>query len=182
MEKLTFVKSGRASIVEYSLVFVPVISVGHISTTALAAISLGSMTSAVTGRSILQGLGSALDTLLPATWTSSQPHLMGLWAQRVCTQPHFYSLLMDQLGTEIHITIRGGNDYCDNCECARSWDLGNFDDVQTCALQPISFIWLHAEPILLAMKQDPDVAKLATVYLGWSALGLPGSSFCITLS
>ena len=43
--------------------------------------------------------------------------------------------------------------------------------------QPISFIWLHAEPILLALKQDPEVARLAAVYLSWSALGLPGSSF-----
>ena len=54
---------------------------------------------------------------------------------------------------------------------------GNFEDVQTRVLQPISFIWLHAEPILLAMKQDPEVAQLATLYLRWSTLGLPGSSF-----
>ncbi len=60
-----------------------VISIGHISTTALAAISLGSMTASVTGFSIVQGLASALDTLLPPAWTSSEPQLVGLWAQRM---------------------------------------------------------------------------------------------------
>lgn len=73
----------RSQILEHSLIFVPVISVGHLSTTALAAISLGSMTAGVTGLSILQGISSALDTLLPSAWTSSEPHLMGLWAQRM---------------------------------------------------------------------------------------------------
>ena len=71
-------------LLEYSLVLVSVISIGHISTTALAAISLGSMTASVSGYSVL-GLTSALDTVLPLTWTSSsnQPQLVGLWAQRM---------------------------------------------------------------------------------------------------
>ena len=60
-----------------------VISVGHLSTTALAAISLGSMTANVSGFSIIQGFASALDTMLPSAWTSSQPYLVGLWAQRM---------------------------------------------------------------------------------------------------
>ena len=60
-----------------------VISIGHISTTALAAISLGSMTAGVSGYSVIHGLTSALDTVLPSAWSSSQPQLVGLWAQRM---------------------------------------------------------------------------------------------------
>lgn len=60
-----------------------VVSIGHISTTALAAITLGSMTANVSGFSIIQGFTSALDTMLPSAWTSSQPQLVGLWAQRM---------------------------------------------------------------------------------------------------
>ena len=67
----------------HSLVLVSVISIGHISTTALAATSLGSMTAGVTGYSVVQGLISALDTVLPSAWTSNQPQLVGLWTQRM---------------------------------------------------------------------------------------------------
>ncbi|TFK22395.1 MATE efflux family protein [Coprinopsis marcescibilis] len=70
-------------LLEYTLVIVPVISIGHLSTTALAAVSLGSMTASVTGYSIIQGFCSALDTLLPSAWTSSHPELVGLWCQRM---------------------------------------------------------------------------------------------------
>ncbi|KAF8630233.1 hypothetical protein AX15_003035 [Amanita polypyramis BW_CC] len=72
-----------SQILEYSLVITSVISIGHLSTTALAAISLGSMTASVTAFSVIQGLASALDTLLPSAWTSSEPRLVGLWAQRM---------------------------------------------------------------------------------------------------
>jgi MATE family multidrug resistance protein len=41
------------------------------------------MTAAVTGYSIIVGLVSALDTMLPSAWTSSQPQLVGLWTQRM---------------------------------------------------------------------------------------------------
>lgn len=70
---------------EYTLVVASVVSIGHLSTTALAAISLGSMTASVSGFSIIQGFTSALDTLLPSAWTSSQPQLVGLISQRMCT-------------------------------------------------------------------------------------------------
>ena len=75
--------SHRTHLFEYSLVIVSVVSIGHISTTALAAISLGSMTASVSGYSVIQGFTSALDTVLPSAWTSGQPHLVGLWAQRM---------------------------------------------------------------------------------------------------
>ncbi|KAI0264617.1 MATE efflux family protein [Gloeopeniophorella convolvens] len=70
-------------LLEYSLVIASVISIGHLSTVALAASTLGTMTASVTGYSIIQGLGSTLDTMLPSAWTSSQPHLVGLWSQRM---------------------------------------------------------------------------------------------------
>ncbi|KAG6883071.1 hypothetical protein C0993_007986 [Termitomyces sp. T159_Od127] len=67
----------------YGLIIASVISIGHLSTTALAAISLGSITANFTAFSVIQGLTSALDTMLPSAWTSSQPQLVGLWTQRM---------------------------------------------------------------------------------------------------
>ena len=76
---------------EYSLVIASVVSLGHLSTTALAASTLGSMTASVSGYSIIQGFGSTLDTMLPSAWTSSQPNLVGLWSQRMGEHFHpFY--------------------------------------------------------------------------------------------
>ena len=60
-----------------------VISIGHISTIALASATIGFMTANVTGLSIIQGMSSALDTVLPSAWTSDQPRLVGLWTQRM---------------------------------------------------------------------------------------------------
>ncbi|KAF9461938.1 multidrug/Oligosaccharidyl-lipid/Polysaccharide flippase [Collybia nuda] len=125
-------------ILDYSLVFISVVSIGHLSTKSLAAISLGSMTANVTGLSILQGLTSALDTMLPSAWTSPQPNLVGLWAQRM-------SVLL------------------------------------TVALVPIFCIWFSAERILLSLKQDPEVAHLAGIYLRWLSMGLPAYAFnCVS--
>ncbi|KAK8858653.1 hypothetical protein IAR55_002882 [Kwoniella newhampshirensis] len=70
-------------VAEWSLVLASVISIGHLGTTDLAASSLASMTASVTSYSILQGLATALDTLLPAAWTSSDPSRVGLWTQRM---------------------------------------------------------------------------------------------------
>ena len=81
----------RTHVLEYSLVVASVVSIGHLSTTALAASTLGSMTASVSGFSIVQGFASTLDTMLPSAWTSSQPQLVGLWAQRMgtyCSSPH----------------------------------------------------------------------------------------------
>ncbi|KAG1735591.1 mate-domain-containing protein [Suillus paluster] len=47
--------------------------------------------------------------------------------------------------------------------------------------QPIFMIWFNAESILLLLRQDPEVAHLAAVYLKWASLGLPAYSFnCIS--
>ncbi|KAF8546284.1 MATE efflux family protein [Imleria badia] len=123
---------------EYSFIMVSVISIGHISTLALAAATLGSMTASVTGYSIVQGFASTLDTLLPPAWTSDKPYMVGLWTQRMV----LYAGIM---------------------------------------LIPIVAIWLRAEPILLALNQEPEVARLAGIYLRWASLGLPAYTFnCIS--
>ncbi|KAF7329955.1 RNA helicase [Mycena kentingensis (nom. inval.)] len=72
-----------SQLLEHSIVMAPILSIGHMSTTALAGITLGSMTMNVTGITVLQGLGGALDTLLPPAWTSPHPELVGLWSQRM---------------------------------------------------------------------------------------------------
>ncbi|CAE6417546.1 unnamed protein product [Rhizoctonia solani] len=70
-------------ILEYPLMVASVISIGHISTEALAASTLGSMTASVSGLSIIHGFASALDSLLPQAWTSDRPQNVGLWTQRM---------------------------------------------------------------------------------------------------
>ncbi|KAJ7033193.1 MATE efflux family protein [Mycena alexandri] len=123
-------------LLEYSLVMAPVLSIGHLAggTTALAGITLGSMTASVSGFSILQGFVTALDTMLPSAWTSSQPNLVGLWSQRMAV-------------------------------------------IMGAALIPMYLIWFNAEVILLGLKQDPEVARLASLYLRWVSFGLPAYTF-----
>ncbi|KAI0031948.1 MATE efflux family protein [Vararia minispora EC-137] len=121
-------------LLEYSLVIASVISIGHLSTTALAASTLGSMTASVTGFSIVQGLASTLDTMLPSAWTSDNPRLVGLWAQRMTV-------------------------------------------VTAVSLIPIYVIWFNAEAILLLLRQDLEVARLAAVYLRYVSIGLPAYAF-----
>ncbi|KAN0092817.1 MatE domain containing protein [Tylopilus felleus] len=122
-------------IFEFSFMVTSVVCIGHISTTALAAATLGSMTASVTGYSILAGFESTLDTLLPPAWTSSTPHMVGLWSQR----------LMLFMAVMLFI--------------------------------PIIAIWFNVEPILLALNQKPEVARIASIYLRWGTLGLPAYSF-----
>ncbi|KAG1773613.1 MATE efflux family protein [Suillus placidus] len=123
---------------EHSMIMSSVVSIGHISTVALAAATIGFMTANVTGLSIIHGLVSTLDTMLPGAWTSDQPHLVGLWTQRM--------------------TI-----------------------VVAVTLIPMFAIWFNAEPILLLLRQEPEVARLAGIYLKWASLGLPAYAFnCIS--
>ncbi|KAI6112391.1 MATE efflux family protein [Pisolithus thermaeus] len=123
---------------EHSIMMATVISIGHISTVALAAATLGFMTANVTGLSILQGMANTLDTVLPPAWTSDQPKLVGLWTQRMI--------------------------------------------ILVCVvLIPMLALWLHAEPLLLGLNQDPEIAKLAGIYLKWASLGLPAYAFnCVS--
>ena len=44
-------------------------------------------------------------------------------------------------------------------------------------------IWLNGEALLLALRQDPEVARYAGIYLKWASLSLPAYSFnCISRS
>ena len=74
---------SSTQLAEYSFILASVISIGHVSTLALAAATLGSMTASVTGYSIVKGFVSSLDTLLPPAWTSARPYMVGLWTQRM---------------------------------------------------------------------------------------------------
>ncbi|KIK58000.1 hypothetical protein GYMLUDRAFT_45564 [Collybiopsis luxurians FD-317 M1] len=126
------------NILEYSLVVVSVLSIGHISTIALAAITIGEMTVNVTGLSIIMGFASALDTVLPSAWTSERPELVGLWTQRM--------------------TLIVG-----------------------LTLVPIIALWLNAEAVLLKLNQEPEVAKLAALYLRYMCIGIPAFAFnCVS--
>ncbi|KAG2752800.1 MATE efflux family protein [Suillus brevipes Sb2] len=123
---------------EYSFNIASIVAIGHISTPALAAATLAFMTASVSGYAIVQGLVSALDTLLPAAWTSSHPQLVGLWSQRMLV-------------------------------------------VTAATLVPVFMVWFNVESILLLLRQDPEVSRLAAVYLKWSSFGLPAYSFnCIS--
>ncbi|KAG1888238.1 MATE efflux family protein [Suillus subluteus] len=125
-------------VLEHSMIMSSVVSIGHISTVALAAVTIGFMTANVTGLSIIHGLVSTLDTMLPGAWTSDQPHLVGLWTQRMTV-------------------------------------------VVAVALIPMFAIWFNAESILLLLRQEPEVARLAGIYLKWASLGLPAYAFnCIS--
>ncbi|KAB5592883.1 MATE efflux family protein [Ceratobasidium theobromae] len=42
---------------------------------------------------------------------------------------------------------------------------------------PIVFIWQSAEFILLMLRQEPEVARLAGLYLKWLSIGLPAYAF-----
>ncbi|KAG9313750.1 mate-domain-containing protein [Chiua virens] len=123
---------------EHSIIMSSVIAIGHISTVTLAAATIGFMTANVSGLSIIQGMASTLDTVLPSAWTSDQPQLVGLWTQRMVV-------------------------------------------LQLIALVPIYAIWLNSEPLLLALRQDPEVARYASIYLKWASLSLPAYAFnCIS--
>ena len=153
-----------------------VVSIGHISTTALAAISLGSMTANVSGYTVILGLTSALDTVLPSAWTSNQPQLVGLWAQRmsqsikslwiVCimqTDPVITTAVVVFVSLAVSLLVK------------------NLSPTNTVS-QPMFLIWLNAESILSFLNQEPEVAHLAAIYLRWASLGLPGMVLTSTFS
>ncbi|ORY27910.1 multidrug/Oligosaccharidyl-lipid/Polysaccharide flippase [Naematelia encephala] len=67
----------------FSLYASTIISLSHLGTAELAAAGLESMTVTVTGILVFQGMASALDSVLPAAWTSPEPEMMGVWTQRM---------------------------------------------------------------------------------------------------
>jgi len=42
---------------------------------------------------------------------------------------------------------------------------------------PMLAVWLGSKSILLALRQDPQVARLASLYLRMLSIGLPAYSF-----
>lgn len=44
-------------------------------------------------------------------------------------------------------------------------------------LQPILFVWVNAEQVLLLLRQEPEIAQMAGVYLQWFSFGLPAYAF-----
>lgn len=90
---------------EYSLSIAPVISIGHISTDALAAVTLGTMTASVTGFSLIIGMSTALDTMLPAAWTSGTPSQVGLWTIRMAILMTLLLVVSFQLESVLWLTL-----------------------------------------------------------------------------
>lgn len=144
----------RTHLLEYSLVIASVVSIGHLSTTALAAATLGSMTASVSGFSIIQGFASTLDTMLPSAWTSSHPELVG----------YVYRL---SLKLELNLLY---------CISTSLWSQ-RMAVVMAVTLVPIYVVWFNSESILLLLGQEAEVAHLASVYLKWVSIGLPAYTF-----
>lgn len=68
---------------QYSLTVCSVFAVGHIGKLELGAVSLGSMTTNITGYAVLQGLATSLDTLCAQAYGSGQHKLVGLQTLRM---------------------------------------------------------------------------------------------------
>ncbi|KAF3904116.1 hypothetical protein AA313_de0201907 [Arthrobotrys entomopaga] len=69
-------------LLQYSLTVASVFSVGKLGTNELAAVSLASMTSNITGYTIYQGLATSLDTFCSQAYGSGKKKLVGLHMQR----------------------------------------------------------------------------------------------------
>ena len=72
-----------SNLLQFSISSVSIFSLGHISTTALAAFSLSNLLANVTGLCISQGIASALNTLCSQSFTASKDyHAIGKHLQR----------------------------------------------------------------------------------------------------
>lgn len=69
-------------LMQNSLAVCSIFAVGHISSEALAGISLGTMTLNITAMATIAGLASSLDTFLPQAYGAKKYHLVGLIFQR----------------------------------------------------------------------------------------------------
>ncbi|KAF9059683.1 mate-domain-containing protein [Rhodocollybia butyracea] len=142
-------------ILEYGLIITSVLAVGHLGKLELAACTLGSMTANVTAFSIIIGLAGALDTVLPGIWGAS--------AARDFTSG---------TGQETEL-----NKY----KVSDSRLLGLWCQrmavIHLLFIVPMLCIWLNAESILLLLRQDKDVARLAGQYLAMLSFGIPAFAF-----
>ncbi|KIK59159.1 hypothetical protein GYMLUDRAFT_74691 [Collybiopsis luxurians FD-317 M1] len=139
-------------LLEYALLITSVLAVGHLGKVELAACTLGSMTANVTSFSIVIGMAGALDTVLPGVWGASTNSSR----------------------------VQGKRTARDQNKIADSRLLGLWCQrmavIYLLLLVPIISIWLNAERILVLLRQDPDVARLAARYLAMLAFGLPAFS------
>lgn len=71
-------------LLQNSLSVCSIFTVGHISSEALAGITLGAMTSNITAIATIAGLASSLDTFLPQAYGAKKFHLVGIIFQRCC--------------------------------------------------------------------------------------------------
>lgn len=71
-------------LMQNSLSVCSIFVVGHISSEALAGITLGAMTSNITAIATIAGLASSLDTFLPQAYGAKKYHLVGIIYQRCC--------------------------------------------------------------------------------------------------
>ncbi|KAE9395984.1 mate-domain-containing protein [Gymnopus androsaceus JB14] len=136
-------------LLEYALLITSVLTVGHLGTLELAACTLGTMTANVTAFSVVIGMGGALDTVLPGVWGASSN---------------------DNSNFDSHKPEPGR-------KIADSRLLGLWCQrmavLYLLLLVPMLCIWLNAEDILILLRQDREVARLASRYLARLALGLP---------
>ena len=70
-------------ILQYSLTVASIFTVGHISSVALGAVSIASMTANIFGYAIYQGMATSLDTLCAQAYGSGRKKLVGLQFQRM---------------------------------------------------------------------------------------------------
>lgn len=69
-------------VLQYSMQFASIFSLGHLGRTELAAASLASMSASITLIAFAQGIATSLDTLCAQSFGANQPHLVGLHLQR----------------------------------------------------------------------------------------------------
>ncbi|KAE9395987.1 mate-domain-containing protein [Gymnopus androsaceus JB14] len=139
-------------LLEYALLITSVLAVGHLGTLELAACTLGSMTANVTAFSIVIGMGGALDTVLP-----------GVWGASATSNSNFDSHKAEP-GRKIADSRLLG------LWCQRMAVL------YLLLFVPMLCVWLNAEGILVLLRQDREVARLAGRYLARLAFGLPAFS------
>ncbi|KIK57893.1 hypothetical protein GYMLUDRAFT_262756 [Collybiopsis luxurians FD-317 M1] len=137
-------------LLEYALLMTSVLAVGHLGKIELASCTLGSMTANVTSFSIVIGMAGALDTVLPGVWgaSASTSRMPGRRKDSNVADSRLLGLWCQRMAV-LYLLL----------------------------LIPILTIWLHAEEILLLLRQDEEVARLAGRYLAMLALGMPAFSF-----
>ncbi|KAJ4482838.1 mate-domain-containing protein [Lentinula edodes] len=143
-------------LLEYALLITSVLAVGHLGKLELAACTLGSMTANVTSFSIVIGMAGALDTVLPGVWGAS------------AGASHDSEPLKIESGRD---NTKLADSRLFGLWCQRMGVLYLF------LLVPMLCIWLNAEGILVLLRQDKEVARLAGRYLAMLAFGLPAFSF-----